>query len=56
MAHDSIKHSVPQLMISLAMLYHSQPTRLTTVVAVTALGQLGRHYPTLQPMNLLQQY
>ena len=44
MAHASIKHSMPQLVISFAMLY--QPTRPPTVVAVT-LSQLGRHYPTL---------
>ena len=51
MAHPSIKQSMPQLMISLAMLY--QPTSQTTVVAVT-LSQLGGHYPTLQPIDQLQ--
>ena len=48
--HISVKHSMLQLMISLAMLY--QPTRPPTVVAVT-LSQLGIHYllntPTYGP-------
>ena len=51
MAHISVKHSTPLLMISLAMLYH--PIRQPAVVAVT-LGQLGRDHPIIHPIDQLQ--